>query len=85
MHIPAAANHFPCLPVLRPVCFAAPESRTAPDPLSAPPTDRKPYAPPPIGEPTPVDEDAPPETDRRVVRIDYYYLTPNGESLDVLA
>ena len=85
MHVPAAAIHLPCPPVVRPGCFVVPESRTAPDPLSAPPTGRKLYAPPPVGEPTPVDEDAPPDTAVRVVRIDYFYLTPAGESLDVLA
>ncbi len=85
MHVPATANRCPCPPLLRPVCFTAPERRTAPDPLSAPPTAPRPYAPPPVGEPTPVREDPPPDTQARVVRIDYFYLTPIGESLDVLA
>ena len=85
MHVPAASIHVPHPPVLRPGCFAAPEIRTAPDRLSAPPTEGKLYAPPPVGKPTPVDEGAPPDTAVRVVRIDYFYLTPAGESLDVLA
>ena len=84
MHVPPVFNHFPCPQVVRPACFPAADGRTAPDPLSSPPTSRKLYAPPPVGQPTPVNEDPPPDT-RRVVRIDYFYLTNAGESLDVLA
>jgi len=68
-----------------PVCRVPIEEPAGPDPRSVPPTGRKLYAPPPVGEPTPVDDDAPPETDRRVMRIDYFFLTPIGERLDVLA
>ena len=85
MHVPTAAIHSPCPPVVRPGLFRSAECRTASDALSAPPTGRKLYAPPPVGEPTPVDEDVPPDTAVRVVRIDYFYLTPTGVSLDVLA
>ena len=85
MHVPAAAIHSPCPPVVRPGLFRSAECRTASDALSAPPTGRKLYAPPPVGEPTPVDEDVPPEAALRVVRIDYFYLAPLGVSLDVLA
>ena len=94
MHVPGPASQYQFPPVTRigcrrpcvvPVCRVPIQEPTAPDPPAAPPTARKSYAPPPVGEPTPVDKDAPPETDRRVVRIDYFYLTPAGESLDVLA
>ncbi len=85
MHVPAAAIHSPCPLVVRPCCRTAPECRAGPDPLSAPPSGRKLYAPPPVGEPTPVDEEAPPEAATRVVRVDYFYLTPAGGSLNVLA
>ncbi len=72
-------------PCVVPVCRPPIEEPTATDPLSAPPTGRKLYAPPPVGEPTPVDKDAPPDTALRVVLIDFFYLTPAGENLDVLA
>ena len=95
MHVPGTPNYcyYPrvtrldCLRwcVKPPYCPPPEKDMTAPDPLSAPPTERKPYAPPPVGKPTPVEESPPPETERRVVRIDYFYLTPSGESLDVLA
>ncbi len=94
MHVPGPANqyHFPPVarlgcrrPCVVPVCRVPIEEPAGPDPRSVPPTGRKLYAPPPVGEPTPVDDDAPPETDRRVMRIDYFFLTPIGERLDVLA
>ena len=85
MHVTGAAIHLPCPLVVRPCCRTVPECRAGPDPLSSPPTIRKLYAPPPVGEPTPLNEDAPPEVTDRVVRLDYFYLTPAGESLNVLA
>ena len=94
MHVPGPANqyHFPPVarlgcrrPCVVPVCRVPIEEPAGPDPRSVPPTGRKLYAPPPVGEPTPVDDDAPPETDRRVMRIDYFFLTPIGVRLDVLA
>ena len=94
MHVPGTSNycHYPqvtrldCLRwcVRSPYCPPPEKDTIAPDPLSAPPTGRKLYAPPPVGQPTPVNEDPPPDT-QRVVRIDYFYLTNAGESLDVLA
>ncbi len=94
MHVPGPAGqcHSPPIawigcrrPCVAPVCRPPIEDPTAPDPLSAPPTGRKLYAPPPVGEPTPVGENPPPDTQEAVVRIDYFYLTPAGETLDVLA
>ena len=93
MHGPGSVtSHYPPVerigcrrPCVAPVCRLPIDDRPAPDPLSAPPTSRKLYALPPVGEPTPVGENPPPDTQIRVVRIDYFYRTPAGESLDVLA
>ena len=56
-----------------------------PDTLAAPPTEAKAYAPAPVGKPTELDDDVPPDDRDRVQRINFFYLTNAGELLDVLA
>ena len=56
-----------------------------PDTLAAPPTEPRAYAPAPVGKPTEIDDDVPPDDQDRVQRINYFYLTNSGEFLDVLA
>lgn len=56
-----------------------------PDTLAAPPTEPKAYAPAPVGKPTELDDDIPPEDRDRVQRINFFYLTNSGELLNVLA
>ena len=95
MHVPGTSSYFHYPRVTRldclrwcgkpPSCPPREKDTIAPDPLPAERAGRKLYAPPPVGEPTPVDKDAPPDVEVRVVLIDYSYLTPAGEYLDVLA
>ncbi len=56
-----------------------------PDTLAAPPTEPKAYAPAPVGKPTELDHDIPPDDRDRVQRINFFYLTDAGQFLNVLA
>jgi len=69
----------------RPVPVAVENVRLPePDTLAAPPTETKAYAPAPVGKPTELDEDIPPDDGDRVQRVNFFYLTNAGELLDVL-
>ncbi len=57
---------------------------TPPDPLSSPPTKARPYAPPPLAEPTPRDAE-PPEPAAGPPRPQGYYVTNQWSLVDVLA
>lgn len=57
---------------------------TPPDPLSSPPKERKPYGPPPLGEPTPRDP-SPPAASEAKPQIRGYEITNEWSTLDVVA
>ena len=60
-----------------------PEPDRAPDPLSSPPTKRKPYAPDPIGKPA-ERRDTPPDPAETLHLINYLRITNEGSLIDLL-
>jgi hypothetical protein len=60
-----------------------PEPDRPPDPLSSPPTERKAYAPDPIGKPAPP-RDTPPDPAETLHLINYFRITNEGSLIDLL-
>ena len=60
-----------------------PEPDRPPDPLSAPPTERKAYAPNPIGKPVEPRE-VPPDVAETLHLINYFRITNEGSLIDLL-
>jgi len=54
-----------------------------PDPLASPPTERKPYAPDPIGKPA-APREVPPDVAEVLHMINYFQITPEGSLIDLL-